>query len=71
MLAVFTFLYVVTRALSISPTVEVIPPGTPEIVIVTVLDHDMPKGYVERIKENREDYAKRHGKSKAATRQDI
>jgi mannan polymerase II complex MNN11 subunit len=42
-----------------------IPSGTPPVVIVTVLD---PKAYsreyIQNIKENRIEYAKRHGKWK-------
>lgn len=38
------------------------PAGTPESVVVTVLDPDsMSKEYMERIKENRIDYADRYG----------
>ena len=40
---------------------ERIPPGTPEVVLVTVLDDTMSERYVARMKENREDYAARHG----------
>lgn len=40
------------------------PTGYPDVVIVTVFDHDtMSSEYVSRIKENREDYARRHGMS--------
>lgn len=39
-----------------------IPPGTPEVVVVTVLDKEkMSADYVTKIRENRADYAKRHG----------
>lgn len=38
------------------------PLGTPKSVIVTVLDESiMSKEYVDRIKENRRDYATRRG----------
>jgi hypothetical protein len=38
------------------------PPGTPEIVLVTVIDdHGFSKDHIERIKQNRRDYAERHG----------
>lgn len=38
------------------------PPGTPEAVIVTVFDESvLSKEYMDRIKENRRDYATRHG----------
>lgn len=38
------------------------PAGTPEAVVVTVLDPDsMSKEYMDRIKENRINYADRYG----------
>lgn len=38
------------------------PLGTPEAVIVTVFDESvLSKEYMDRIKENRRDYATRHG----------
>ncbi|KAL8827448.1 MAG: hypothetical protein Q9170_007014 [Blastenia crenularia] len=41
---------------------EQIPPGTPEVVIVTVMDEEhMSKEYIEKIQENRRFYASRHG----------
>ncbi|KAL8914715.1 MAG: hypothetical protein Q9171_000728 [Xanthocarpia ochracea] len=41
---------------------ERIPPGTPEVVIVTLIDEEnMSKEYIAKIKENRRDYAARHG----------
>jgi mannan polymerase II complex MNN11 subunit len=41
-----------------------IPSGTPPVVIVTVLDPDhYSKAYLESIKENRIEYAKKHGKA--------
>lgn len=51
------------RTLSWS-SAERIPIGTPEVVIVTVLDPDLKPEYIAQIKENREDYATRHGKHK-------
>lgn len=37
--------------------------GGPNVVIVTVLDEQaLSDKYIQRIKQNREDYAKRHGK---------
>ena len=40
-----------------------IPSGTPPVVIVTVLDPDnYSKDYINNIKENRIEYAKKHGK---------
>ena len=46
-----------------STSVEEIPIGVSEVMIVTVLSPDLSREYVARIKENREDYASRHGKS--------
>ncbi|KAL8993630.1 MAG: hypothetical protein Q9169_006205 [Polycauliona sp. 2 TL-2023] len=41
---------------------ENIPAGTPEVVIVTMIDEEgMSEGYIEKVKENRRDYAERHG----------
>ncbi|KAI4161761.1 MAG: hypothetical protein LQ342_004593 [Letrouitia transgressa] len=41
---------------------ERIPPGTPEVVIMTLMDEEnMSKEYINKIKENRKDYAARHG----------
>ncbi|MCJ1311633.1 hypothetical protein MMC25_005306 [Agyrium rufum] len=40
---------------------EPIPPGTPEVVIVTLLDEKSGQRYITKIKKNREDYASRHG----------
>jgi hypothetical protein len=42
---------------------ERIPSGTPPVVIVTVLDPESyNKDYINKIKENRIEYAKKHGK---------
>lgn len=38
-----------------------LPPGTPEVVIVTPIDSSMGPTYIESIQENRKDYAARHG----------
>lgn len=38
-----------------------IPPGTPEVVIVTTLDPQMSESFKQNIKDNRRDYASRHG----------
>ena len=51
--------YLVIKSFS-SPSNRV-PPGTPEVVIVTVLDSDMTKDYTEKIEENRGYYATKHG----------
>ncbi|KAK5120279.1 hypothetical protein LTR85_006485 [Meristemomyces frigidus] len=37
------------------------PPGTPEVVIVTTIDPKLSESYKKNIKENRQDYASRHG----------
>ena len=57
------FLYILLRLLSSSSssTIEIIPAGTPEVVIVTLLDPALGKEYIAKIKENRDDYASRHG----------
>ena len=44
-----------------SSSVEKIPLGTPEVVVVTILDPDMSRQYADRIKENRQYYANQHG----------
>lgn len=37
-------------------------PGTPEVVVVTLLDEEsMSAEYISRIKENRQYYANKHG----------
>jgi mannan polymerase II complex MNN11 subunit len=42
---------------------ERIPSGTPPVVIVTVLDPESySNDYINNIKENRIEYAKKHGK---------
>ncbi|MCJ1362944.1 hypothetical protein MMC16_002050 [Acarospora aff. strigata] len=57
---VLLVIYLLTQLFSSSPGRP--PPGTPEVVIVTVLDRTgMSDGYIEKIKENRNDYAARHG----------
>lgn len=44
-------------------------PDKSKVVIVTVLDDDTyGSEYTQRVKENREDYAKRHGKSSFSPR---
>ncbi|MCJ1236642.1 hypothetical protein MMC14_004624 [Varicellaria rhodocarpa] len=44
-----------------SSAADRIPPGTPEVVVVTVIDPALGEQYVERIKENRQNYVSRHG----------
>jgi mannan polymerase II complex MNN11 subunit len=39
-----------------------IPSGTPPVVIVTVLDpSSYSQGYISNVKENRNEYARKHG----------
>ncbi|OAX78517.1 hypothetical protein ACJ72_07176 [Emergomyces africanus] len=66
--AAFSFFFLLSRLFSSSPSSvttsskEVAPTGVTNIVIVTVLDEDkFSDKYIQRIKQNREDYAKRHG----------
>lgn len=66
----FSFLFLFSRLFSPSSlpvsSGEVVPAGVTNIVIVTVLDEDsLSDKYIQRIKQNREDYAKRHGKINA------
>ena len=72
--AVLLVFYFFLRIFSSSDGIDDrIPFGTPNVVIVTVLDNTMSKKYVDRIKENREDYAARHGelkKTRQAKRKD-
>ncbi|KAL8850418.1 MAG: hypothetical protein Q9221_004650 [Calogaya cf. arnoldii] len=45
-----------------STDAERIPPGMPEVVIVTLIDEEnMSKDYIAKVQENRNDYAARHG----------
>ncbi|MCJ1408047.1 hypothetical protein MMC19_002120 [Ptychographa xylographoides] len=44
-----------------SSSIVSIPYGTPEVIIVTVLEPDLKPEYVTKIKENREEYASRYG----------
>lgn len=60
--ATLALIYLATRIFSSSPVR--VPPGTPETVIVTLIDPEyMSKDYVSRIKENRVNYANRHGEN--------
>ena len=45
----------------LSPKAVSIPSGSPEVVIVTVMEPDLGSDYVAQIKENRDEYAARHG----------
>ena len=52
--------YLATRLFAESP--RRLPPGTPETVVVTLLDPDgMSKEYMNRIIENRKHYAVKQG----------
>ena len=53
-------LYLGITNLSSSEAVH-IPSGSPEVVIVTVMEPDLSSDYVAQIKENRDEYAARHG----------
>ncbi|OJD23293.1 hypothetical protein ACJ73_05352 [Blastomyces percursus] len=62
----FSFFFLLFRffssSSSFSSSGDVVPTGEPNIVIVTVLDEEkLSDKYIQRIKQNREDYAKRHG----------
>jgi mannan polymerase II complex MNN11 subunit len=55
--------FLLFRYVSFSSTlVEPVPPGTPPVVIVTVFDEQhMSDAYIQKVKTNREDYARRQG----------
>jgi hypothetical protein len=56
------FHYVISSRYVGEEEIESIPPGTPPVIIVTVLDEEhMSPDYIKKIKMNREDYASRHG----------
>lgn len=64
--AAILIIYLLTRLLSSSPGRP--PAGVPEVVIVTVLDRArMSEAYIDKIMENRDDYAARHGKADTPT----
>ena len=57
--ALATLLFTISRIFGSS---DGIPAGTPPVVIVTVLDADHYSGvYLDTIKQNRNEYAKKHG----------
>ncbi|KAK2800249.1 hypothetical protein FQN50_008213 [Emmonsiellopsis sp. PD_5] len=62
-LVAITFFFLVSRIFSSgSASGEVVANGQTNIVIVTVLDEEkFGDKYIQRIKQNREDYAQRHG----------
>lgn len=56
------FLLILLLSRAFSSSEERIPPGTSQVVIVTLLDEEnLSAGYMEKIKKNRKDYAARHG----------
>jgi mannan polymerase II complex MNN11 subunit len=58
--AVGTVIFILSQ---ITGGLDRIPSGTPPVVIVTVLDpENYSKDYINNIKENRIEYAKKHGK---------
>lgn len=61
----FALIYLVTRTSSSShaaPTQRAPPRGNPPVVLVTVLDESKySKAYLETVKENRMQYAEKHG----------
>ncbi|KAF2741761.1 glycosyltransferase family 34 protein [Sporormia fimetaria CBS 119925] len=61
-LSFLTFLWLIGRIGGESGSTAAAIIGTgPDVVIVTVLDPKADAGWIEKIKKNREDYAKRHG----------
>lgn len=59
-LAIIAFVYLLFYLFS-GPATTRIPSGTPEVVIVTTLDPTLSPSYKQNIRENRRDYASRHG----------
>ena len=57
--AIITVYFIIAKLLSTSE--EHIPSGTPDVVIVTVLDPDIGSQYLVKIKDNRDNYAAKHG----------
>ena len=57
--ALLAFLFLARWFLSRSE--DAISAGTPELVVVTVIDPTLGKEYVDKIKQNRQFYADRHG----------
>ena len=53
-------LYLIIRLFSGSRRTY-IPPGTPKAVVVTVMEPGLSESYKEVLKDNRRDYASRHG----------
>ncbi|OAA69622.1 Galactosyl transferase [Cordyceps fumosorosea ARSEF 2679] len=62
LLACILVLYLMFRPSKQSPYHERQPAGTPSVVLVTVLDTKLySAGYLKTVRENREEYASRHG----------
>ncbi|KAI9665745.1 MAG: hypothetical protein M1821_003679 [Bathelium mastoideum] len=59
--ATVVFVIFLLSRLSNSGTSEKIPPGTPPAVVVTTIDPQAPQSLVNAVKDNRIDYAARHG----------
>ena len=60
--AVLSVLFLLSHLFASSTTSSTIPAGTASVVIVTVLDRaQLDHDYLQKIVNNREDYAKRHG----------
>lgn len=57
----FTILFFLLWVVGGSPKTARVPPGTPEVVIVTTVDPSMSQSHKDKIMENRKDYAQRHG----------
>lgn len=60
-LGISTLLFLIAKILGFGGGA---PPGTPPVVIITVINPgSQSKQYIADIKENREQYAKKHGKT--------
>lgn len=65
-LGIGTLLFIIAKILGFGGGA---PPGTPLVVIVTVINPEsQSKQYIADIKENREQYAKKHGKTQTRGR---
>ncbi|KAH7046569.1 galactosyl transferase GMA12/MNN10 family-domain-containing protein [Macrophomina phaseolina] len=60
-LVALAFLYMLKHWVSAGPAAEVIPAGTPPVVLVTTFDDDLEESFMEKIRLNRETYAEKHG----------
>lgn len=60
--AVVSLLFFIFHILSSGSSTDSLAANGPNVVLVTVLDEQyLSEKYIQRIKENREDYVKRHG----------